>query len=258
MDVALVRQLGVGFRGAVNGARPAIDEQAFYLTADANVIDIRAVVQYRVRDAAVYALGVEETPAVVLGLARRELVSLLSRKPIDRIYTVDRRSTERALRDRLARRLAALGIGSEILDVRLLDVHAPGRVHDAFRDVASALEDRQRDVHVATGSATQSTVAGRGSGRNASRKGRRAGPCARSVWPRGRAAGFRETAAAHGESPSVTEARLYLEAMERSLELPRKYVYMPGGGGGDVDLWVGAPAVDFMDLGAPEPRGGHR
>ena len=223
VDVALVRQLGVGFRGAVNGARRVIDEQAFYLTADANVIDIRAVVQYRVRDAAVYALGVEETPAVVLGLARRELVSLLSRKPIDRIYTVDRRSTERELRDRLARRLSALGIGSEILDVRLLDVHAPGRVHDAFRDVASALEDRQRDVHVATGSATQSTVAAAGQAERITQ--RAAGRAVREVrLAEGRAAGFRETAAAHGESPSVTEARLYLEAMERSLELPRKYV----------------------------------
>ena len=162
VDVALVRQVSVGFRGRVNGDRPVVDEQAFYLTADANVIDIRAVVQYRVRDAAVYALGVEETPAVVLGLARRELVNLLSRKPIDRIYTVDRRSTERELRDRLARRLAGLGVGSEILDVRLLDVHAPGRVHDAFRDVASALEDRQRDVHVANGAAIQSTTAATG------------------------------------------------------------------------------------------------
>ena len=250
VDVALVRQLGVGFRGAVNGARPVIDEQAFYLTADANVIDIRAVVQYRVRDPAVYALGVEETPAVVLGLARRELVSLLSRKPIDRIYTVDRRSTERELRDRLARRLAALGIGSEILDVRLLDVHAPGRVHDAFRDVASALEDRQRDIHVATGSATQSTVAAAGQAERITQ--RAAGRAVREVrLAEGRAAGFRETAAAHRESPAVTESRLYLEAMERSLELPRKYVYVPGAGGGDVDLWVGAPAVDFMNRGVP-------
>ena len=252
VDVALIRQVTVGFQGGVNGARPALDEQAFYLTADGNIIDMRAVVQYRVTDPAVYALGVEETPAVVLGLARRELVSLLSRKPIDRIYTVDRRPTERALRDRLARRLAALGIGSEILDVRLLDVHAPGRVHDAFRDVASSLEDRQRDIHVATGAAKQSTAAAAG---EAARITERAeGRAVREVKrAEGRSAAFRATAAVHAASPAVTEARLYLETLEDSLELPRKYIYMPGTGGGDVDLWVGSPSVDFLNLGAPEP-----
>ena len=250
VDVALIRQVTVGFRGAVNGARPVLDEQAFYLTADGNVIDIRAAVQYRVREPAVYALGVEETPAVVLGLARRELVSLLSRKPIDRIYTVDRRSTERELRDRLAARIAALGIGSEILDVRLLDVHAPGRVHDAFRDVASALEDRQRDIHVATGGATQSTVAAAGEAERITQRAE--GRAVREVKvAEGRAAAFRQTAAAHAASPAVTEARLYLEALERSLEMPRKYVYMPGAGGGDVDLWLGNPPVDFMTPASP-------
>ena len=258
VDVGLVRQVAVGFRGSVNSRREVVDEQAFYLTADGNVIDIRAVVQYRVRDPAVYALGVEETPAVVLGLARRELVSLLSRKPIDRIYTVDRRGTEQELRDRLARRLASLGIGSEILDVRLLDVHAPARVHDAFRDVASALEDRQRDIHVATGAATQSTTAATGEAERITQRaeGRAVRETRRAE---GRSAAFRDTAAVHRANPAVTEARLYLETLERSLELPRKYIYMPeAGGGGDVDLWVGAPSADFLNLGAPAPRSGEK
>lgn len=257
VDMALIRQVTVGFRGSVNGDRPGIAEQAFYLTADGNVIDIRAVVQYRVRDPAVYALGVEETPAVVLGLARRELVSLLSRKPIDRIYTVERRSTERALRDRLARRLAALRIGSEILDVRLLDVHAPGRVHDAFRDVASALEDRQRDIHVATGMATQNTVAASGEAERITRRAE--GRAVREVKrAQGRSAAFQETAAVHADSPNVTETRLHLETLERSLQEPRKYIYMRGAGGGDVDLWVGAPPLDFLNPGTTGSRSRQR
>ena len=257
VDVALIRQVAVGFRGSVNGDRQVIDEQAFYLTADGNVIDIRAVVQYRVRDPVVHALGVDETPAVVLGLARRELVSLLSRKPIDRIYTVERRSTERTLRDRLARRLEALRIGSEILDVRLLYVHAPGRVHDAFRDVASALEDRQRDIHVATGMATQNTAAASGDAERITQRAE--GRAVREVkLAQGRSAAFRETAAVHAASPGVTETRLHLETLERSLELPRKYIYMRGAGGGDVDLWVGAPPLDFLNPGTHGPGSGQR
>ena len=39
------------------------------------------------------------------------------------------------------------GAGIEVISVRLLYVHPPGAVHDAFRDVASAQEDKLRMVN---------------------------------------------------------------------------------------------------------------
>jgi hypothetical protein len=41
----------------------------------------------------------------------------------------------------------------------------------------------------------------------------------------------------------VTETRLYLEALERSLVRPRKYVQGAAGLGSDVDLWFGDPRL---------------
>ena len=40
--------------------------------------------------------------------------------------------------------------GIEILSVRLLYVHPPDAVHDAFRDVASAQEDKLRTINLAS------------------------------------------------------------------------------------------------------------
>ena len=107
---------------------------------------------------------------------------------------------------------------------------------------------------MATGGATQSTVAAAGEAERITQRAQ--GRAVRQVrGAEGRAAAFRQTAAAHAASPAVTETRLYLEALERSLEMPRKYVYMPGAGGGDVDLWLGDPPVDFM---TPAPSSRHR
>jgi hypothetical protein len=41
-------------------------------------------------------------------------------------------------------------------------------------------------------------------------------------------------------APYLTETRLYLEAIERSLAAPRKYVHGAPTSGGKVDLWIGS------------------
>jgi hypothetical protein len=38
----------------------------------------------------------------------------------------------------------------------------------------------------------------------------------------------------------VTETRLYLETLERSLSAPKKYVNGASESGGELDLWIGA------------------
>ena len=56
---------------------------------------------------------------------------------------------ERATRDAAQAMLDRYQAGIEILSVRLLYVHPPDAVHDAFRDVASAQEDKLRTINLA-------------------------------------------------------------------------------------------------------------
>jgi len=53
----------------------------------------------------------------------------------------------------------------------------------------------------------------------------------------------------HRAAPSTTETRLYLEALERSLVEPHKYVNGASRSGGELDLWIG------VDGAAPEAEG---
>jgi len=254
VDVEGIRQLAVGFAGPANGERAPLGEESFFLTADENLIDVRSVVHWRVVDPARFALGLEDADATIRAVARRVLVAVATGRTIDSIYAEGRLAVEQVYRDALEREVAALPLGVAVLDARLLDVHAPASVHDAFRDVASALEDRETEVHDANGYAAERRAEGDGEAATLVEAARaEANRIAREAS--GRAGAFAGIAAAHEASPALTEERLWLEALERALPAPRKYVLAPGTTGGDVDLWVGGGAPPPLTLPEAPTRG---
>jgi membrane protease subunit HflK len=238
VDVDGVRQLAIGFAGLASGERASVGEESFYLTADENLIDLRSVVHWRVVDPARVALGLEDVELQLRSAARRALVRIAAARSIDSVYAEGRLAVERSYREALARDVETLRLGVAVLDARLLDVHAPASVHDAFRDVASALEDRATEVHDAAGYAAERRSEGVGEAA-ATTEAARAAAHRQAREAAGRAGAFAGVAAAHAAAPDVTEERLWLESLERALPAPKKYVIAPGAGGGDVDLWVG-------------------
>lgn len=254
VDVASVRQLSVGFAGPASGERAPLGEEVFFLTADENLVDLRSVVHWRVTDPARFALGLEDADASIRSAARRVLVAIVAGQTIDSLYAEGRRDVERAYGEALRREVAALPLGVTVVEARLLDVHAPASVHDAFRDVASSLEDRETEVHDANGYAAERR--GEGEGESAALRERaraEANRVAREAA--GRAGAFAGIAAAHEAAPAITEKRLWLESLERALPAPRKYVLAPGATGGDVDLWVGGGSPPPLTLPEAPPRG---
>jgi len=72
----------------------------------------------------------------------------------------------------------------------------------------------------------------------------------------GTAGSFAGIAQVDDEYPALTERRLWLEALERTLPAPRKFILATGRAGGDVDLWVGgAAAPPPLVLPESPPRG---
>ncbi|RIK91047.1 MAG: hypothetical protein DCC71_25320, partial [Proteobacteria bacterium] len=196
VDVEAVRQLAVGFQGGAAGARAPVGDESFFLTADENLVDLRSVVHWRVSDPARFALGVEDAESLLRGVARRVLVGIASGQTIDAMYADGRVAVETAYRRELARQVEALAMGFAVLDARLLDVHAPASVHDAFRDVASSLEDRETQVHDAAGYAVERRAEGEGEAAALTERAR-ADAHRMARVAAGTAAGFAGIAAAH-------------------------------------------------------------
>ena len=111
VSVDEVRERPVGYRNgsSARSTREPVPTEALYLTADENVIDLHAEVQYRVADPVRYRLGVA-TPDEVLaawcvpGWSRR-----WRRRPIDLVYTNDRAEVEAWLLERVRRDAEADG-----------------------------------------------------------------------------------------------------------------------------------------------------
>jgi regulator of protease activity HflC (stomatin/prohibitin superfamily) len=84
-----------------------------------------------------------EAPRIILEEAvRAVLVEVLSSRDVDDVFTKERSVIEGTVGERLARELEGYGVGIELVDFSLLDVHAPPEVHPDFRAVAGAAEKR--------------------------------------------------------------------------------------------------------------------
>ena len=131
-----------------------------------------------------------------------------------------------------------LGIG--LLSVSLLYVHPPQEVHDAFRDVASAQEDKLRTINRASTFAVEEV--NQADGEAAARIEEALGfKEARILRAQGDAAGFGLKIDAYRQAPELTRFRLQLEALEAVMPGVQKFIRPGADDLKDFDLWLLEP-----------------
>ena len=235
INAAEIRQLKVEAKTVPGSGGAGI--QALFLTSDENLIDLTASVQYRVGDPFKAAFGAAEADEMIRAAGQQILVELAMTMPIDRIYNIGRATLDSAFADRLTRRVASFDTGYEVVSAQLVYVHAPADVHDAFRDVASSLEDRARTIFEADGDAA--TARSQADGRAARTLAEAQSDAVTAVRiAEGKIAPFASLAATHTVAPALTERRLLLETIERRFAAPRKYINGAGLPDSAVDLWL--------------------
>ena len=215
-----------------------------YLTSDENVISLTSIIQYRVSDPYAFEFSGEKNVQLLSDVAGRILVQEILSRPIDKIYTTQRSAVEAAYREKLAKDIAALGQGFELVEARLEHVHAPDEVHIAFRDVSSALEDRQRSTFEANGKAIERVTNGRGLYAESITIAQGEAK-ARVLIAEGLAESFIPQAKAFRAQPEIGRFRLRMEAIERSFVEPTKY-FNTVPGSQSVDLWIDPKQDDVI------------
>ena len=248
VDTGNVRQISIDEsleNFTVGGQRVSSYESSnTYLTADENVLLIKSVITYEIDDIYNYHFFSEQNDDLLMDIARQVLVSEAIQVPIDVIFTTDRGSLESRFRDQLKRKVKSLKQGFNILDARLVYVHAPNRVHDAFRDVASSREDMQRELFLADGDAI--SMLNKAKGTSETIKAEASVSTVRKLGvAKGQAAAFNPLAQVHQTYPNLTEKRLQLEAQEKSLVRPKLYFNGLKNSQG-VDLWLDPNADDVV------------
>lgn len=205
------------------GTYEKVPDEALRLTGDENVVDMNLVVFYSITDPRAYLFDVAEPEALV----RFTVESVMSRAAggmsLDEVLTLRRDGFERLIHELTQELLDAAGAGVKLSGVRLQDVHPPLEVVPAFRDVASAREDRSRLMNEALAYLDETVPRARGDadrlvlealGYRADRSGRARGDADRFIQMAGR----------YGAGRGVNRTRLYLETMEGLLAGVEKYI----------------------------------
>ncbi|MGB2987108.1 MAG: SO_0444 family Cu/Zn efflux transporter [Phycisphaerae bacterium] len=228
-------------------------KESWHLVGDENIADIKMAVHWGAAEDKVtcFQYGVADREElvrnVVLGTARE----LLGGASINTVFTANRQRHEQEIKRLAQQRLVAYDSGIRIQSFHILDAHAPQEVHAAFRDVASALEDRATRIDQAR--AQEAQIIPKARGEAAQQIAEAQGYVSETVLlAKGQADRFLSLLKAYAASPEVTGLRLELEMLEQVLPRLRKYLKPPTADAGELEIWFVEPnAANEVSRGAP-------
>jgi HflK protein len=245
-----VRTIKLGFRAVSLEGAPGevttgvtsprggkIESESFFITGDENIVDVNYVVHYRVKDPLQFLYRVSDCSVLVKDQAISTLMDFVASEPIDILLSSGRAAAEAHAARGLQTRLDRLDSGVEVLTFKLLDVHAPQHVHYAFRDVASAMEDKDTKINQGEIYHCETVNLARGDSARLIDEAEAFGGRAVRI-AQGEAESFLAVNREYLKAPWITERRLHLETMEKVLPRVKKYIKPGRDTPGNLDLWI--------------------
>jgi membrane protease subunit HflK len=231
--VTQVQRVEVGFRSQAKGGGQtqarAVPEEAYTLTGDENIVNVQFSVQYKIRDAVEYLFRVTNQAAVVQSAAEAAMREVIGTSEIDSALTDGRLRIQDDATRLLQNILDRYEVGVEVIAVQLQDVHPPQDVIEAFKDVASAREDKSRIINEAE--AYRNEILPRARGQAAEMVNQaQAYRATRIRAAEGEAGRFAAVFAEYQKAKDVTRKRLYYETLEEILSSPgMEIILLPPG-----------------------------
>ena len=214
--VTEVKRIEIGFRSLKNGQYRTVEKESLMLTGDENIVDAEMIVQYKIKDPVSYLFNIVEPELTVRQAAEASLRTVVGRNKIDETLTTGKFAIQEETKLQLQAILDKYKSGIHVVAVQLQDVSPPKEVIGAFKDVASAKEDKNRMVNQAEGYRNDVIPKARGEAEAMIRdaEGFRDSRVKRAE---GDAAKFTTILKEYNKAKTITEKRLYLETMEKVL-----------------------------------------
>ena len=233
--VTKIHRLEIGFR-TVRPEPPAqyqeVPKEALMLTGDENIVSLEFIVQYRIKDAMNYLFKVDDVERTIKASAEAAIREVIGKNRIDEVLTSGKAKLQDETRLLLQQILDDYTAGVHIVAVQLQDVRPPEPVSAAFKDVASAREDKDKLINQSQG--YRNDIIPKAEGEAAQTVNQAQGYAeARIKRAQGEADRFLETLAEYRKGKDVIRKRIYIETMEEVLAGVDKYVF-DGKGAGQV------------------------
>ena len=230
--VTEVKRIEVGFRTVGKNQYRTVERESLMLTGDENIVDAELIVQYKIKEPINYLFNFIGPELTLREASEASLRTVVGRHNIDEALTSGKLMIQEETKELLQSILDKYGTGVHVVAVQLQDVSPPKQVIDAFKDVASAKEDKNRMINEAEGYRNDVIPKARGEAQAMIREaeGFRESRIKRAE---GDVAKFKAILKEYSKAKDVTRERLYLEAMEGILPGLEKYI-VPNGEDGNL------------------------
>ena len=231
VPVKVVQTEQFGFKtiksGRENEYRNNITNESTMLTGDLNIVDVEWIIQYRIVDPRQWLFGVMEKNQTIRDISRSVINSLVGDRAILDIMGAERSSIENSALEMMNENFRQLGLGINVITVKLQNIIPPSGVQDAFEDVNKAIQDMNRFIN--EGKEAYNSEIPKAQGEADRRIQVAEGYAAERVnMAKGDVARFNSVYDEYRRSPKVTKDRIYLETMNEIFGSDTKPVLIDG------------------------------
>jgi membrane protease subunit HflK len=223
--VTEIQRIEVGFRSRGRGGTfdqgniRLVPEEALMLTGDENIVDVQFIVQFQIKDPKNYLFNVADPLGTVRDAAESAMREVIGKNKIDSALTTGKLEIQVQTMTLLQQIMDRYKAGLRIVAVQLQNVHPPNEVVDAFKDVASAREDKSRFINEADAYRNDLIPKARGQAAVVINDAQAYKESA-ILEAKGDATRFKDVLKEYIKAPTITRKRMYLEAMEEILSDP--------------------------------------
>lgn len=221
--VEKLHRVEIGFRTDQQGRQHMLPKEALMLTGDENIIAVEFIVQYKIKNAKDYLFQVDEIDETIQKAAEASMREIIGKSKIDEALTTGKAQIQQDTQVLLQGILDSYRAGVQIAAVQLQDVDPPEAVVAAFKDVASAREDREKLINQAQGYRNDIIPRAKGEAAQIVNQAK-AYAQARLTRAEGEADRFLKMLREYNQAKEIISKRIYIETLEEILPSVEKVI----------------------------------
>jgi membrane protease subunit HflK len=209
----------------------SVEYRSRVLTADVNLVEIGATIQYINADPVKILFEVKELDATLEQVSESAIREVVGQASLDDVLGAARQRITDSARDLIQRTLDSYNSGIRVSSVNLTNVQVPEQVVASQRDANKAIEDRERFAQEAQAYSNKILPEAEGTAQRMLQDAEAYKAQVVSL-AEGDVARFLSVYTAYAQAPEVTRQRMYIETIEQVLRESQKIVLDTKGGAG--------------------------
>ncbi|MDD4907425.1 MAG: FtsH protease activity modulator HflK [Candidatus Omnitrophica bacterium] len=224
-------EFGVRSSGADTGDRRFYSssnlEQSLMLTGDLNILDVRWIVQFKIKDPIKFLFVVRNPVNIIRDVSEIVMRRLVGDYSVDEVLTIKREEVDHLAQVEMQKILDDYQTGVQVITVKLMDVNPPDKVKPAFNEVNEAKQEKEKMINQAWEAYNKAIPRAKGEAEKTIREAE--GYSLDKInRAKGEAERFLVTLGEYKKAPEVTRKRLYLETLADVLpRVKEKYIIDP-------------------------------